>query len=146
MRAGPVVLFARTELRRRWLSLLGLTVLIALAGAFVLTAATGARRVATAWQRFGAATRTPNLIANVPVDQLDALATELRAQPGVEGVTAVAWMPIRPRQLDDPSQGGFPALSSGFGTDGLRSPAPHAPPADPSRAHGCTINPSMSRP
>src|SRR5258708_8825230 len=96
MRAGPVVLFARTELRRRWLSLLGLTVLIALAGAFVLTAATGARRVATAWQRFGAATRTPNLIANVPVDQLDALATELRAQPGVEGVTAVAWMPIPP--------------------------------------------------
>ena len=145
MRAGPVVLFARTELRRRWLSLLGLTLLIALAGAFVLTATTGARRVATAWQRFEASTRAPNLIANVPVDQLDALTTELRTEPGVEGVTAVSWMPIRPRELDDPSQGGFAAMSSGFGTDVLRALVLEGRLADQSLADEFTINPAMSR-
>src|SRR6186713_2005764 len=93
MRAGPTLLFARNELRNRWLGLLGLSVLIALAGAFVLIAATGARRVATAWDRFEDVTRAPNLVATPPFDQLDAIADDLRVQPGVEGVSAVAWLP-----------------------------------------------------
>ena len=66
MRAGPTLLFARIELQNRWLSLLGLSLLIAFAGAFVLTAATGARRAATAWDRFEEVTRAPNLVATPP--------------------------------------------------------------------------------
>ena len=145
MRASPTLLFARTELRRHWPSLLGLTVLVALAGAFVLTAATGARRVATAWPRFEAATRAPNLIATVPADQIDATATGLRAQPGVEGVSALAWLPIRPRELDNPSEGGFAAMSTGFGTDVYRAQVLDGRLADQTRADEFTINPTLAR-
>ena len=145
MRARPTVLFARSQVRRHWPSLLGLMVLVALAGAFALTAATGARRVATAWPRFEAATRSPNLIATVPVDQLEATAARLRAQPGVDGVSAVAWLPIRPRELDDPAQGGFAAMSTGFGTDVYRAQVLDGRLADQTRADEFTINPALAR-
>ncbi|MEO5838867.1 MAG: FtsX-like permease family protein [Acidimicrobiales bacterium] len=145
MRAGPTFLFARNELRRRWFSLLGLTLLIAFAGAFVLTTATGARRVATAWHRFGEATRAPNLVAIVPVDQLETTASELRTQPGVDGVSALAWLPIRPKELDDRREGGFAAMSTGFGSDVFRALVLDGRLADQSRADEFTINPALSR-
>jgi hypothetical protein len=145
MRGGPVVLYARTELRHRWLSLLGLVLLVAVAGAFVLTAATGARRVATAWTRFGSATRAPNLVATPLIDQLDDTAMQLRAQPGVEGVSALGWLPIRPKQLDDPQVGGFGAVLPGFGDGVYRALVLDGRRADQSRADEFTINPAMSR-
>ena len=145
MRGGPVVLYARTELRHRWRSLLGLVLLVALAGAFVLTAATGARRVATAWPRFEAATRSPNLLATIPADQLESVASELRAQPGVEGVSGLAFLPMRPREFDDPNAGGFAATTTGFGTDVYRAIVVDGRLADQTRAEEFTINPALSR-
>src|SRR5689334_18908528 len=116
MSAAAVSLFARSEMRRRRLGLLALSLFVAGASAFVLTAATGARRVGTAWSRFGSATRAPNVVATpIPPEQLDATAAELRAQPGVEGVSAVGWIPLRPEQFDEPDMGGFTAVLPGFG-------------------------------
>lgn len=54
--AGAADLWARRELRRRWVQLVVLGVLAGLAAALALAALAGARRSATAWDRLGEAT------------------------------------------------------------------------------------------
>ena len=59
-----VLLWARTELRRRWGTLALLAALIAIAGGTSLAAASGAQRTETAFSRMLAATHQPNLAVN----------------------------------------------------------------------------------
>jgi hypothetical protein len=145
MGAAPTLLYARNELRRSWRSLLGLTLLIALAGAFVLTAATGARRVATAWTRFGDATQSPNLLLAVAADELDEAAHDLRSDPGVAGLTALTWLPIRPQGIGNLELGGFAGLLPDFGSAVYRPLVVEGRLPDQSRADEFTINPEMSK-
>lgn len=53
---------ARAELRRRWLSTLGLALLAGLVGGVVLAGAAGARRTSSAMDRFAAFNRAGDLL------------------------------------------------------------------------------------
>lgn len=61
--AGPAVrLWARSELARRWRALIALGVIAGLAGGLALAAAAGARRTATAYDRFRHETAAPDAL------------------------------------------------------------------------------------
>ena len=62
---GAVGLWVAAEWRRRWPALIGLAVLVALAGGAATALAAGARRADTAYTRFRDATGEPNLVAQV---------------------------------------------------------------------------------
>jgi hypothetical protein len=83
MRAAWFV--ARGELRRRWGSVVVLTLIVGITGAVVLASLAGARRTSTAMDRFRDETLAPDLtvfLPTVPTDELD----HLRSLPGVETV------------------------------------------------------------
>jgi predicted lysophospholipase L1 biosynthesis ABC-type transport system permease subunit len=76
---------ARAELRRRWKSVIALTLLVGLVSAIVLTALAGARRTSTAFARFGDETRAADLTVFIPkVDS--ATMAKVRGLPGVEAI------------------------------------------------------------
>ncbi len=102
-------LWVAAEWRRRWTALLGVAVLVALAGGVATALAAGARRADTAYMRFGEATGEPNLMAGVDlggakptsaeetaelfsahVEALD----ELTAIDGVESIEVETWWAI----------------------------------------------------
>jgi hypothetical protein len=82
---SAVRLLVRAELRRRWGSLLVVTLLVVLAGGVTLAAVAGARRTATSFERFQETTRNHDVLVFAQgVDRRDV--TELRSRPGVEAV------------------------------------------------------------
>jgi hypothetical protein len=103
---GAVGLWVAAELRRRWLAVLGVAVLVALAGGVSTALAAGARRADTAYDRFREATGEPNLTAHI---DLNGLATagahvgaidELAAIDGVESVEVESWWAIELHRED----------------------------------------------
>ena len=100
----------RLEVRRRWRSLLVLALLVALATATVLAAATGARRGQTAFDRLWASTlpATVTVLANQP----DFDWATIRALPEVTALTE------------------FPVVAYGFGLDCCPGADTGFPPAD----------------
>ena len=76
-------LVARVALRRRWGSVVALTILVGLVSAIGLGALAGARRTSTAFDRFREETRARDLTVFVPEIDAATLA-KLRALPGVE--------------------------------------------------------------
>ena len=93
---GPGLLVARSELRRRWLSLLFLAVIVAVVTATVLAAVAGARRTSTVLDRFLGGTAAHDLHATVlspdfalEPGRVDRLRQELARLPGVETVSAM---------------------------------------------------------
>ena len=82
---GAVWFVGRAELRRRWGSVIVLTLLVGLVAAVVLASVAGARRTSTAFARFQNETLAPNLTIFVPTVD-DAVIDELRAVPGVEAI------------------------------------------------------------
>jgi FtsX-like permease family len=103
------VTWLRLEVRRRWRSLLVLALLVALATATVLTAAAGARRGYTAYDRLSAAT-------------LPATVTVLPNQPGFD------WNKIRALP-EVAALSEFP-VTFGFGLDCCEGASTGFPPAD----------------
>jgi hypothetical protein len=82
----PVWAWLRLDLRRRWLSLLVLTLLVALATGTVMAAAAGARRGASALDRMLAVTQ-PTTLVPVPVPRGTAFDWEAaRRLPGVAAI------------------------------------------------------------
>ena len=82
---SAVVYRLRAELRRRWLATFLLLVLIAPAGGVVLTAAAGARRTASAYDRLVEETRAWDLLVNPDMGNESALDPErVAALPQVE--------------------------------------------------------------
>ena len=61
---GAVRLLARSELRRRWRSVVVLTLLVGFVGAVVLALLAGARRTDTSLQRFEHASRVGTVEIN----------------------------------------------------------------------------------
>ena len=77
---GAVGFVGRAELRRRWGSVIVLTLLVGLVAAVVLASLAGARRTSSAFTRFQAETLAPDLTIFIPtVDEIvQALAEGLR--------------------------------------------------------------------
>jgi hypothetical protein len=82
---NAVRLLIRAELRRRWGSLLVVTLLVVLAGGVTLAALAGARRTATSFDRFQDATLSHDVLVFAEgIERRDVL--ELRSLAGVEAV------------------------------------------------------------
>ena len=111
-------MWAPTEWRRRWPALIGLAILVAVAGGVATALMAGARRADSSFERFLDATGAPNLTAQVALGQdvpgqdgnvterfsIDpAAVAELAALPGMESVRVESWWAINlPGQLDPP--------------------------------------------
>jgi ABC-type lipoprotein release transport system permease subunit len=107
---GGLSLWVRADWRRRWLSLLALAVLVAVAGGVATALLAGAHRADTAMARFHAETGPYNLVAEMSLgehkpesdeeldelldSQADALAAIAR-EPGVESISVESWWGIR---------------------------------------------------
>ena len=78
---GAVRLLVRSELRRRWRSLVVVALLVAFAGAVTLAAVAGARRTSTSFDRFQESVRSHDvLVFAEDIDRADV--EQLRALPG----------------------------------------------------------------
>jgi len=81
----------RVELRSHWVSLLAITLLVALASGAVFTALAGARRTATLADRYESETRSNDVFVELEGDTADpALLDELEALPQVEALGRLA--------------------------------------------------------
>ena len=83
---GAIRLLARGELRRQWKAIVALTLLVGVIGAVVLASVAGARRTASALDRF----RESTLAADLEINVGDVTADQLRAIRGAKGVAGVA--------------------------------------------------------
>ena len=142
-----MIAFARAAWRRDWRALGLLAVAVAIATAFVITAAIGARRAASAWDRFAQTTESPDVFKEVPVDAGRAALTDVRNRPGVRVAASMGFMVVVPEgrvPTDAQAPGAFVGLSSGFGTDLYRPLILRGRAADQARADELTINAAMA--
>lgn len=91
-----VWLLVRTDLRRRWSAVVVLSVLLGVAGAFVLTAATGARRADTSLPRLLDRTEMWDVAIDVDYPAFQDVMADVDTHPGVEAVGAFMFMPMAP--------------------------------------------------
>jgi hypothetical protein len=97
----------RSDLRRRWRSLLAVALLVGLVGGLVLTAVAGARRTDSAYPRLLEALDTSDVSVEVAPEYFD----EIAALPQVEAVAPASFMFVAPPEL------GFDGLQSLAATD-----------------------------
>ena len=83
---GAIVMLARSELRRRWRSVVVLTLLVGAAGAMVLALTAGARRTSTSLDRFERDSKS----ATVELDAGDPTSAQLASFARTPGVAAIA--------------------------------------------------------
>src|SRR4029453_3366177 len=90
-----------SEWRRSWRSLTLPALLVTFGGAITIAAIAGARRADSAFDRFLEQTSAPLAVGLsgqdddlVTLDGASALAPDMAAIPGVEGVTPTAWMGV----------------------------------------------------
>jgi ABC-type lipoprotein release transport system permease subunit len=136
-----IVMLARSELRRRWRSVVVLTVLVGFAGAVVLALWAGARRTDTSLQRFDTASRSASVEITAG-DTTPAQLAELRRTPGVAAVAEVSQFPLV-------SGGQFNAVAGQvddrFGTVVDRARVIEGRLADQSKADEITIGEQLAR-
>jgi len=141
-------LLLRSEFRRRGWAWLAVVVIGGLAGAFVLTAAAGARRTASAYTRFQYATRSPDF-AFAPQGRADPAAlARLRATKSVETVVGFSYfpvVPVRPGVRAFENAGAFGPLGPEFGTDVYRYRVLEGRRANERRADEVTVNPELAK-
>jgi hypothetical protein len=87
-----VWLLLRAELRARWKAWLAISLLVGVAGGVVLTAAAGARRGASAFDRFATATRAPDVGVDASPRYFDAI----ERLPQVEAAAPIAFVLASP--------------------------------------------------
>ena len=121
---------------------MALVVVAGLAGGFALTALVGARRSATAWERFRAETLADDAFVAIPSRPDPEVADELARMPGVVDATSFVYLAVT---LPGVAEGGAFAAADDrlLGTvqrgrliEGRRS--------DPSRADEVVVNPVMA--
>jgi hypothetical protein len=137
---GPVVMIITWQLRRGWRALGVLALAVALTTGFVMTAATGARRTASAWPRMRTHTKAPDIESWV-YSGADALEAALRARPDAVATGQYAWMFVYP-VLDSPlpPEGMYVALSDSVGRDIAAPIIVAGRAADPTKADELTLN------
>lgn len=97
---GAWWLLVGADLRRRWPTVVALTMLVGLAGTFVVTAATGARRADSALERFLDATEMWDGSIEVDFPATDAVVADVAAQSEVAGASAFVGIPLGSEDLD----------------------------------------------
>lgn len=139
---GAVWLYARSDLQRRWRGLVVIALILGLAGAFALTALVGARRAATAWDRFRTETRAPDAFVSIPSRNDSGATEELRSLPGVAEAAGFIYVAIAPPGM--PEGGAFAAADGSLGTTVSRPRIVRGRRARPETATEVTINPAMA--
>ncbi len=104
---GAVWMWARSDLRRRWVATVVLGLLVGVAGAVVLTGAAGARRTASSYDRFLRASR----VSDVYLFTGEVTSEQLRKFANVPYITALA--PAQTLQIQLPN-GDFPNVGAPF--------------------------------
>jgi hypothetical protein len=102
-----VVAVAAHELRTRWRAWVGLALLVAFAGGCVLTAAAGARRTGSAYQRFLVAAKASDVLVSPAGTGLGGYYAALARLPGVTAVAPIVGLSVQPI-----GAGGEPVLAS----------------------------------
>jgi hypothetical protein len=134
-------MLARLEIRRRWRSVVVVTLLVGVVGAVVLATAAGARRTDTSLARFNSWSRESSVQVQVP----DATAAQLSAFGRVPEVSAFAMLQGALANVPSAPNNGFAvAVDTKLGTvvDRARVVAGRA--ADPSAADEITIGESFA--
>lgn len=147
MNAAAIRMFGRTCWRRDWRPLVLLAVAVACSAGLVMTAAIGARRAGSAWERFARDTRSPDVFKDVATDDGDAVLADLLTRPGVETATLMGYMTLAPEgrvPSGTKPPGAFVGLSAGFGSAVYRPLILRGRAADPTRSDELTINQKMA--
>ena len=137
---GAILMLARSELRRRWRSVVVLTLLVGFVGAVVLALTGAARRTDTALKRFEARSAASTLeidVGDATPSQLD----ELRRVRGVSAVAALYQMTLVNDALFLPVAA---QLDRRFGRDVDRPRVLEGRLADPSRVDEVTIGEALA--
>jgi hypothetical protein len=134
------------DFRRRWLAWLALTLAIGLAGAVVLTAAAGARRTSTAYDRMLEQGNAEDLSFSIgrPTDpEMQAAVQEIEALPQVEAASSVAALVVYDRNLEAPYQ--FAGIDGRYGNTIDRPNVLEGRRPDPDRADELLVNRTFAR-
>ncbi len=86
---GAVGMRLRADVRHRWLGVVGVTLLVGLAGAVVFTAAAGARRTSTTITRISQATHAADVLVNPDETPPAGKWSSLDTLPGVEATASL---------------------------------------------------------
>ena len=110
MTMTAVRMVARAARRRQGRSLIAIALLIGIAGGAVLVAAAGARRTASALERFRAETRAGDVELDIRSATPEQVA-ELRRQPAIESLGLLRQVMLAPPGADQ-GNGYFPAAAA----------------------------------
>jgi ABC-type lipoprotein release transport system permease subunit len=138
---GAVLMLARSELRRRWRSVVVLTLLVGFVGAVVVALVAGARRTDTSLARFEERSRAATLEINVG-DATPEQVDELRHVRGVEGVAVLHQLTLENGQLFLPVAA---QVDQRFGRDVDRPRVIEGRVADPTRVDEVAIGEALAR-
>lgn len=97
--SGVVAYRLRADLRRRWRTFVWLTLLVAVLGGVVISAAAGARRTSSAYERLLSVSHPPDLLVSPPGgpgSDPRPFYEAVRRVPGVRGTALVAGIPMVP--------------------------------------------------
>jgi putative ABC transport system permease protein len=146
---AALTIWLRRDVRRNWRGLALLAVAVAVGLGFAMVAAIGARRTGSAWDRFVSRSAPPDVIGEVPIDQLVARKSEVSERAGVTDVAAFAYMSMSYEGYE-PAEGwrtlgAFVGLTPSF-LRTLYSPLIlEGRATDPERADELTINEAAAR-
>ncbi len=138
---GASWLLVRTDVHRRLATVVALTMLIGLAGTFVLTAATGARRAGSALERFLDATKMWDGSIEVDFAATEDVLADLAAQPEVVAASAFIFIPLGSDEIEFPMAG----LGPGWLRDVYRPRMISGRLPDPTRVDEILVNEETAR-
>lgn len=142
---GAVRLWSAAFLRRRARAVVGLVLAVGLGAGFALTAAGGARRTSTGWERFRAATLAPNALFSLPEDAPAGSLERVANLPSVAVMAPFAYTPVAPAGVRPGVEGGsFVGLTDAFGTSVYRPRILDGRRPRPGRADEVTMNRAMA--
>ena len=138
------------EVRTRWRALLGLTLMVGLAGGLVLAAISGARRTDSANERLLHAVHARDVAVVPDVDPTSLDFDAVERLPQVAGAGLATWPSLIPRRVSSPEDLynglGIPLASDGRFAETIDRPKVlEGRLPDPDRAHEVLVNPVLAR-
>jgi ABC-type lipoprotein release transport system permease subunit len=143
---GAIRARVRADLRAHWRSWAATSLAIGMAGAVVLTAAAGARRTGTAYDRFLRDGRAEDVYLGgpAPTDPKGAeFYDDLERLPQVQSLARIAAMIVIPAEGDYSTPYSFAGLDDRYGTDVDRPNIVEGRRPDPTRADEVLVNRAM---